>query len=136
MKHWMTWSALALALTGAALAHEMAHEGAVGGMLHIEPDDAPVVGAANVTWIELTLRGGQPVAALCACTLNVYAGTYKVGAKPVASPVVKAVQDKLNTAITFPKVGAYTLVLTGKPKAGTAFAPFTLQWVVRADDAN
>ncbi len=128
---------LALTLGPAALAHEMVHDGSVGGMLHIEPDDNPLVGTANPTWFELTLRGGAPLTTgTCACTLSVYAGTYKPGAKALSTPPLKLDRGREVAAVTFPKVGAYTLVLTGKPKSGTAFAPFTLQWVVRADTAG
>ena len=125
---------LTLALATPALAHEMAHDGAVGGLLHIEPDDDPVVGKPNPTWFELTLRGGAALApGTCTCTLNVYAGSYKPGAKAISSPPLKLDRGRELAAVTFPKAGGYTLVLSGKPKSGSAFAPFTLQWVVRAD---
>ncbi len=128
---------LMLVLFGTGGAHEIVRDGDVGALLHIEPDDVPVLGRANRTWFETNLRGGRPVTlANCTCVLRVYAGSVREGAKPVATPRLRTVQNKLTADLTFPAEGAYTLVLTGAPRTGATFRSFRLEWVVRAGNAD
>jgi hypothetical protein len=127
---------LMLALTP-ALAHDLVRDGDVGALLHIEPDDNPIVGKANPTWFEVNQRGGRAVTTTnCDCVLNVYAGSVKPGAKPVATLPVKTSGRRLGASVTFPNDGAYTLVLSGKARAGATFRPFSLAFVVRAGGAG
>ena len=129
---------LVLALAAPALAHEIKRDGDVGALLHIEPDDDPAAGKPTVAWFEATRRGGTRLgAAECDCTVSLYRGAPEPSDKPLLSLPAKdgtagGAKGKLSAAITFPEVGAYTLVLEGKPRAGAAFAPFRLEWVVRA----
>lgn len=129
---------LALALTtSGALAHEIARDGNVGGLLHIEPDDAPVVGTPNAFYFEVNQKGGRPVLlSQCSCALQVYAGSGGAGAKPLSTPQLVQAKGELTGRLNFPRPGAYTLVLSGQPKAGATFGKFSLSWVVRADVAG
>ncbi|GEM47851.1 hypothetical protein [Deinococcus cellulosilyticus] len=130
MKKWLLL--LLLGFTP-VLAHDIEKDGNVGALIHIEPDDAPVVGS-NVTWFEVNQKGGIPITLKnCLCTLKVYAGAYKEGAKAQSNPKLLTDKNHLKATIKFPASGAYTLVLSGKPQAGAEFNAFTLQWVVRAE---
>ncbi len=118
----------------AALAHEIARDGNVGGLIHIEPDDAPLVSTPNPASFEVNQRGGRAILlSQCACRLSIYAGVLRPGARPSSTPKLSQGKGKLNTTLTFPAAGAYTLVLQGRPRAGARFPPFTLKWTVRAD---
>ncbi|GGJ85345.1 hypothetical protein [Deinococcus aquiradiocola] len=129
-------AALTLAMPGAS-AHEIARDGNVGGLLHIEPDDAPVVGRANAFYFEVNQKGGTPVLLTqCACTLSVYAGGVRAGATPLSRPRLTQAKGELKGVLNFPTPGAYTLVLNGTPRAGATFGKFKLSWVVRADVAG
>ena len=125
-----------------ALAHEIARDGNVGGLLHIEPDDAPVVGKPNAFYFEVNQKGGKPILlAQCSCSLQVYAGSVpKAGsgavAKPFSTPKLAQAKGELTGSLNFPRPGAYTLVLAGQPKAGATFSKFSLSWVIRADVAG
>lgn len=119
-----------------ALAHEVEKDGDVGGLIHIEPTDNPVVGN-NVARFEINQKGGIPINMQnCTCVLNIYAGAYKAGAKPQST--VKLLTDKkhLKGTLHLPEAGPYTLVLTGKPRAGATFKAFTLQWAIRTGGAS
>ncbi|WP_407569350.1 hypothetical protein [Deinococcus altitudinis] len=127
---------LALTTSG-ALAHEIARDGNVGGLLHIEPDDAPVVGKPNAFYFEVNQKGGKPILlAQCSCSLQVYAGSARQGARPLSTPKLAQAKGELTGSLNFPRPGAYTLVLAGQPKAGATFGKFSLSWVVRADVAG
>ncbi|ADV68233.1 hypothetical protein [Deinococcus maricopensis] len=130
MKNWMP-AVLALTLGSAAFAHELVRDGQVGGLIHIEPDDAPVVGK-NKVWFELTQRGGRAItAANCTCTLSVYAGSVKAGVKPLSTVKLSASGARLGATVTLPRDGAYTLLVTGTARAGATFGTFKLPFVTR-----
>jgi len=129
-----------LSTLASSTAHELVRskDGQVAALVHIEPDDNPGVGLSTV-WFELTQKGGKAIAlSSCACTLKLYQGAYKAGMKALQASklyVGKEGEGKGNPngAVNFPTVGAYTLRIEGKPKAGSSFAPFVIQLATRAD---
>jgi hypothetical protein len=138
MKNLNKTAALLLVLMASpALAHEIARDGNIGGLMHIEPDDAPVVGKPNAFYFEVNQKGGKSVLlSQCACTLSVYAGSVRAGAKPLSLPKLTQARGEYTGKVSFPVAGAYTLVLTGAPRAGAGFDRFKLSWVVRADGSG
>ncbi|WP_425146483.1 hypothetical protein [Deinococcus sp.] len=123
---------LMLLTVSPALAHELARDGNVGALMHIEPDDAPAVGNQSGVYFELNQRGGRPIAlSQCNCTLSVYAGS--ATAKPLLTPALRQGKNQLTSTLLFARPGAYTLVLAGHPRAGATFPAFRLSWIVRAD---
>ena len=116
------------------LAHELARDGNVAALMHTDPDDAPLVGKPTAVFFELNVRGGRALAlAGCTCSLNVYAGSVRAGARPVMQGKLVQGKGEILSSVTFPAAGAYTMVLQGRPKTGAAFSPFKLSWTVRAD---
>ncbi|HEY9643382.1 MAG TPA: hypothetical protein V6C57_23030 [Coleofasciculaceae cyanobacterium] len=117
-------------------AHEVQISGNVGGTMHIEPNDTPQAGAASLTWFALNRRGGQPIRlADCQCTLSVYAQPRRPGDSPIQQPTLSAsdVEGRSSVPsakITFPRAGAYDLVLRGQPAAAGSFSAFELKFSV------
>ena len=133
MNYRLLLSLLALSASS-ALAHELARDGNVAALMHTDPDDAPLIGKPTAVFFELNQRGGRAIALSgCTCSLNVYAGSVRAGAKPVVQGKLKQGKGEILSSVTFPAAGAYTMVLQGKPKTGAAFDPFKLSWTVRAD---
>ncbi len=108
--------------------------------MHIQPDDSPKAGTQTLAWFGLVKRGGEAVQlAQCECDLKIYTGKKAAGSALLVPALREGKvgddignKDRLLADVTFPKVGDYTLVLTGKPKAGGKFEPFALRWVVQA----
>jgi len=129
-----------LSTLASSSAHELVRskDGGVAALVHIEPDDNPSVGVSTV-WFELTQKGGKTIAlSSCTCTLKVYKGAYKAGLKPLqVAKLYVGVEGEgkgnPNGAVNFPAVGAYTLRIEGKPKAGSSFTPFVIEVPTRAD---
>lgn len=114
---------LALCSLSLADAHDLARDGAVGGLLHLAPDDAPVAGRATDVFVDLRQPGGKAVTlAQCVCTLSV------AGPKGTRTISLRDVAGHLSATLIFADVGAYTLSLNGHVNA----QPFVLHWVVRA----
>ncbi len=128
-------------LAPVALAHElvMSADGKMGGLMHIEPADDLMVGMKQTLWFDVTQKGGKKVGLEnCVCTLKIYAGNYKAGAKPVMQPKLEIGKEgealgKTSASVQMNTVGAYTVRLEGKAKKGSSFTAFVLSWVVRAD---
>lgn len=139
-------------LTRLAAAHQVGIDQDVGGTLHIEPNDTPRAGEEVLAWVALTRKGGQTIPlADCDCTLSIYDGN--AAPLPLLSPTLIPVDSEGYQGIpganfTFPKVGAYTLVISGAPTAAAdPFTPFELAFNVTvatgqavptlpADDSN
>ncbi len=129
-----------LSLLASSMAHELVRsaDGMMAALVHIEPDDNPGVGS-NTVWFELTQKGGKTVTlSSCKCTLKVYQGAFKAGMRALQVSKLYVGQEgegkgNPNGAVNFPTVGAYTLRIEGKPKAGANFAPFVIQLATRAD---
>lgn len=117
-------------------AHQVQVSGEVGGTLHIEPQDNPRAGVASQAWFALARRGGQTVPlSACHCQLQVYARPRRQGDAPILSPALQAVsaegrQGIPGATVTFPRAGAYELVLRGRPVTSGAFTPFELRFPV------
>jgi hypothetical protein len=117
-----------------AQAHKTEVSGDVAGTWHLEPNHSPKAGEPAQVWVALTQQGGQVVSLeQCDCTLAVYA-TNQPDAAPIVQPALQAMsperfQNIPGAEITFPALGEYRLVLTGRPRAGATFAPFELSYI-------
>ena len=119
-----------------ANAHQVQVADDIGGTLHIEPDDRPRAGENVLMWFALTRRGGTPLhLEECDCAVQVFEQPLLAGATPVASPTLEPVEAENYTGIpganlTFPDIGAYTIVISGAPMAADDFQPFELSFDV------
>lgn len=128
-------SALALSIGSEnhAIAHQVKTSADIGGTVHIEPNDTPKAGEPAVAWFALTQRGGAPVPLSdCQCQLAVYSGAQEGAiATPSLVPLSIEGYDNIPSAtVTFPAVGQYELVITGRPATEGAFQPFELRFPV------
>lgn len=103
----------------------------MGAIIHLDPNDAPRAGQASSAWFKLTQRGGTVISADdCNCQLTIYSQVTK---QPITDhlPLMIAAADPqaIGTTLTFPNVGAYTLVLSGQSK-DDRFDPFELEFPV------
>ena len=112
-----------------AIAHEVRTSQEVGGTIHIEPNDRPVVGKKTRIWIALTKRGGEVIAyEKCNCRMEVRSLTDK-SIKFTVSDSLAILERYLGLSskeVTFPQVGRYELKLIGLPRNDANFQPFEL----------
>lgn len=119
-----------------ASAHKVKIAEDVGATLHIEPNDNPRAGEPAQAWFALTRKGGKAIPlAECNCQLSVFSEPRKPDESALLKPSLKSVvaekyQGIPGADITFPKVGAYQLELTGKPVNGEGFKPFEFKFDV------
>ena len=115
-----------------AVAHDVQIADDVGATLHIEPNDIARAGAPTALWFALTQAGGKVIPlADCDCTLTLYdSQNVAVETPSLASISAEGFQDIPGATVTFPDVGAYELVLIGRPQTTTAFSEFELRFEV------
>jgi len=103
----------------------------VGVMVHFDPDDLPYASKPAETWFMLMRRGGEVISpSNCNCNVAVYDARNRAIAQqlPLSTKPIEGHQkghEAILTAITFPKAGVYTVILTGQSK-DKSFAPFEL----------
>ncbi len=115
--------------------HHPSGAGGMNTMIHLEPNDSPAAGKPAKTWFILTRRNGEMISAEnCDCHVAAFntrnhaiAEYFPLAAMPMEAH--QAGQQALGTTITFPKSGAYTVVLSGKAK-DKSFDPFELKFSV------
>jgi hypothetical protein len=131
------WSSLLVlaSFTPAAIAHNIQTDGTVGATFHIEPDHNPHAGEPATAWFALTQSGGEPLPlAQCDCRLAVYNRATNPDT-PVLTPPLIAIaaeqyRDIPGAEIVFPQAGIYELEISGSPKPGANFKPFSLAYSV------
>lgn len=131
-RHLLTTALLSFTLAVPGLAHEVKFAEDVGATLHIEPDDIAKAGSPTELWFALTKVGGRiiPLEA-CECNLTLYASQNEIVATPSLYPTsAEGFSNIPGATVTFPEVGAYTLLLSGAPTAEEDFAPFELRFDV------
>lgn len=116
--------------------HQFQIDNAVGATQHIEPNDTPRKGKLNTVWFKLTHKGGKTIPlSACDCKLSVYHQPRQVGDTPIQEPVLRSFAAEgfegiPTPEVIFPKVGAYELVLTGKPYSSGMFDALELRFEV------
>lgn len=104
-------------------------------MIHLDPNDSPRAKKASKTWFMLMRPGDKGIPPeTCACQVTVYNARNQVVARnlPLSTTAVeghKKDHRAISTTITFPKPGAYTVVLAGKAK-NNSFETFQLKFPV------
>jgi hypothetical protein len=128
---------LGIALLGSpTLAHQVQVSGEVGATIHIEPNDTPRAGQSSLVWFAVTRRGGQTIPfSACNCELEVYAQPHQADSLPLQEPTLRAVsaedrQGIPGANVTFPRAGAYELVLKGRPVTAGNFPPFEFRFSI------
>lgn len=119
-----------------AIAHTVESDGDVGATFHLEPNHNPRAGETATVWFALTTRGGKPIPLRqCDCKLTISSQSSTTGKPSLLNPPLKPInaeqyRDIPGAEVIFPQVGVYQLEITGKPKSGANFQPFTLKYNV------
>lgn len=136
MKGLINLISLATILTLPAIAHNVQVEQDVAVTFHIEPDHSPRAGEPAQAWFALTRRGGESIPlSECDCSLAVYANPRTPDAQPLLNPNLKAINAEQYSEIPgatliFPQDGAYELEISGSPRDGSSFEPFSFTYTV------
>jgi hypothetical protein len=118
------------------LAHEVETDHNLSALMHIEPNDHPVVGQEAKFFF--TFKGDHEKfdQADCSCTFAIF----KAGKNVWSGPAYVDHQDQSLLVdgpafrFVFPEAGQYKVDLIGQPKSGANFTSFTLSYEVEVSE--
>lgn len=112
-------------------AHVLEKSGTVGGIIHIDPDDDPIVGQISTIIIELKDTSGQLSRDRCICTFQIRSSGKILYEQPLFQNVTETEPRNVVISYTFPRRDIYELQVKGIPTNGGGFSEFTLDYSIR-----
>jgi len=115
-----------------ALAHVLKSDGDIGAVVHIDPEDDPIVGQPATFFFDFKDRTNKFSLGACTCTASITNRGQEVFSAPLAG-VGSGSELSPFFQYTFPEKSLYTVVVSGKPNVEGAFQPFTLRYDIRVE---
>lgn len=103
-------------------AHVLETSNEIGAVIHIDPEDDPIVNEPSVIYFEITDKSGKFSLNSCSCVVTISNSETELIHQSLITPVMN---------YTFPSAGVYTIKLSGKPTTANNFKEFTLSWDFR-----
>jgi len=122
--------ALTITTVHTASAHELESDTTVGAVLHIQPDDNPMVNTQITYVLAFTDTANKLDLKACDCTVAIQRDGTTIQTQPLDA---SAKLTSTNT-YTFTEPGAYTIRVTGEPKTHDAFSEFNLSYPIRVTE--
>ena len=118
-------------LIQSASAHVLQTDGSIGAVMHIEPEDDPVVNTSSSILFEIKDTTQKFSSSDCQCIVQI-----REHNKTVYETAIFTQSDETNPGFsyTFPKKDSYQVVLKGTPHLTEKFQPFTLTYDVTATE--
>ena len=123
---------LAAVIASPVSAHILKTDGTIGAVLHIQPDDNPTAGTETTYQLAFADTNNAFTLSGCACSVSIQVGGETVTTQSLTLSGGLVSTDKY----IFKTAGVYTVVVDGRPKSGTPFEPFSLNYVVRVTANN
>lgn len=108
-------------------AHVLKTDKNIGAVVHIDPEDDPIVGEQTTIYFDVKDTEGKFSIENCLCIFKV-----TKNGQDVFMQTINGTTAQYN----FPEKNIYTLELKGTPKFEGAFTPFTLTYDVRVERTN
>lgn len=119
-----------LLLPTASFAHVYATDGPIRVLLHTDPDDNPPTHEQSQLNFYAFDDENKFLGTQCTCAVVVTGNGATILNQKIFTDQ-NAAKNIAAVPIVFPKLGVYTITLTGQPITGASFHPFTLHYTVR-----
>lgn len=114
------------------VAHVLEKEQTVGAVLHVSPNDDPVVGEVTDFFFEFKDTEGKFNPTLCICTVVIYENDKEVLKQDLFQSSTTPTLEEAIFSYVFPKKGLYTIKVLGE-STDSSFEAFTLEYDIRVD---
>lgn len=113
-------------------AHILQINGSIGAVMHIDPDDDPIVGKPSNFFFEFKDKTNKFSPQNCTCIASIIENNKEIYS---TSLFTQNNTDLTNASFsfTFPQKDIYTIILRGAPINGSDFQTFSLQYDVRVE---
>ncbi len=105
-------------------AHVLKTDGDIGAVVHIDPEDDPIVGQETTVYFDIKDKSGKFKIEDCSCIFIVKKNREEIYSRPL---------EGATGMYNFPEKNVYTLELHGTPKTAGQFNPFRLSYDVRVE---
>lgn len=114
-------------------AHEIKSSGSLAVLLHMNPDDSPIVGEQATLIFAFTDVKGVFNVKNCECVASVKQKDNQLFSKALEGAPEGYGSNASQIFYTFPKKGIYQVVISGKHRTGPNFEPFSISYNVRIE---
>jgi hypothetical protein len=111
-----------MSLIEKAQAHFLITDGSIGAVVHVDPDDDPIIGQATNIYFTFKNTSGEFKISDCNCRTIIKEDGKEVLNQPMYAPIV---------SYNFPRKGIYALEVKGEPKTGKTLPAFDLKYDLR-----
>ena len=116
-----------------AQAHFLQTDGSIGAVLHVSPNDEPVVNEQANFFFEFNDKDNKFKADNCTCTISIIEAGKQIASQSLFQNNTNPGLTNASFSFTFPERDLYEVKVTGQPLTPNAFQPFTLSWNFRLD---
>lgn len=124
---------IGLAAATPVQAHVLKTNGSIGAVLHIDPDDSPIVGQSATLFFEFKDKEKHFTTDQCECTATIQRDGRVLATEPVTGSATESRLTSSSFSFIFPITGVYVIQLAGQPTTSGTFQTFTLSYDVRVD---
>lgn len=125
-----------LLLPAKTFAHVLETDGPIGAVIHIEPEDDPIVGQQASFFFEFKDKTGKFNGTNCDCQAIISKDGKELFKGSIYTNTDKPSLDNSSLFFIFPEKGIYTLTITGTPLEEGAFQSFILKEEIRVERTN
>jgi hypothetical protein len=108
-------------------AHFLETDGSIGGILHMDPSDNPIVNQPTNFYFDIKDRDGKFSFSKCDCQLVIQ----QAGKELYSQSITTVGANSAKSQFVFPSKDSYDVMLRGKPLVANAFQDFTITWDVQ-----
>jgi len=113
-------------------AHVLESSGSIGAVLHIDPEDDPIVGQQASFFFEFKDKQNKFNPANCTCTFSFLENGKKIFSQPLFQSNTDSSLTTASVFYTFTQKDVYQVKVSGRPlMEKKAFEPFTLTYAIR-----
>ncbi len=115
--------------------HTLQTQGSIGAVLHIKPDDDPIIGEPAFFFFEFKDKKDTFKASECECTVTILEAGKKVYEDTLM--IDEAGKNSMHFSFTFPRKNIYSVIVKGT-SSSNSFQSFTLTYDfrVKRDSTN
>ncbi|HEV8601622.1 MAG TPA: hypothetical protein VGQ87_03445 [Patescibacteria group bacterium] len=114
-----------------AEAHVLKSDGSIGVLLHVTPDDDPIVGEPAMFFFEVKDKQNKFSPQNCDCALTILKQDKQIFSTSLYSSSSGNDISSPMFSFTFPEKSVYSIVVTGKPKIADEFQAFSVKYDLR-----
>jgi hypothetical protein len=116
-----------------AYAHVLKSDGSIGAVMHVNPEDDPIVGQESSFFFEFKDKKNTFKPQDCDCHFSVLQNSKELFTQPLFQNNSDPSLANASVSYTFAEKGVYKIKVTGKSLSDNTFDPFTLEYDIRVE---